>query len=163
MPPESTPAADAADEPGTTIASTGVMKIGAPTAVAMGTALPTLVGGSLSLVASDIEDSGAIVAPSGVITLSSAGNLHLSSTASIDAAGTTIQVVDQSAPSPGGFVMLNAGGNVTLDAGSSISVAGSSRAAHRLRRAASISRGPMASSPCPVRSTAPAMAVPAAA
>jgi filamentous hemagglutinin family protein len=125
---ELTPAPDAADEPGTTIRSTGALSIGAPTAVGAGTTLPTLMGGSLTLSASDIEDAGAIVAPSGVVDLNSTGNLHLLSTATIDTAGTTLSAVGQTADSPGGLVMLTAGGNLGLDAGSAVSVAGSATA-----------------------------------
>jgi filamentous hemagglutinin family protein len=125
---ELTPAPDGADEPGTTIASTGMLNLGAPTKVSAGTTLPTLVGGGLTLSASDIEDAGAIVAPSGLVELNAAGNLHLLSTAIIDASGRTLSVVGQSAGSPGGLVALNSGGNLSLDAGSVISVAGSASA-----------------------------------
>jgi filamentous hemagglutinin family protein len=113
--------------PGTTIATTGTLSIGASTASA-GTTLPMLVGGSLTLSASDIKDAGAIVAPSGVVDLNSTGNLHLLPTATINAAGTTLNAVSQSAASPGGLVTLTAGGNLSLDSGSSISVAGSAAA-----------------------------------
>jgi filamentous hemagglutinin len=114
--------------PGTTVATTGTLVIGAPTTLRAGTTLPTLVGGSLTLNAADIEDAGAILAPSGVVELNSSGNLHLASTASISTAGTAIQAVDQTAYSPGGLVQLTAGGNMSLDAGSAISVAGSAKA-----------------------------------
>jgi filamentous hemagglutinin len=125
---ELTPAPDGADEPGTTIASTGTLSLGAPAKVGAGTTLPTLLGGSLTLSASDIEDAGAIVAPSGLVELNTTGNLHLLSTATIDASGRTISVVGQSAASPGGLVALNSGGNLSVDAGSVISVAGSASA-----------------------------------
>jgi filamentous hemagglutinin family protein len=125
---ELTPAPDAADEPGTTLASTGTLTIGAPTKASAGTTLPTLVGGSLTLSASGIEDAGAIIAPSGIVDLSSSGNLHLASTASIDASGTTLQAVSQTAASPGGLVALTAGGNLSLDSGSSVNVGGSASA-----------------------------------
>jgi filamentous hemagglutinin family protein len=113
---------------GTTLASTGALAIGAPTALAAGTTLPTLIGGSLTLSAPDIEDAGAILAPSGLVALNSSGNLHLASTASISTAGTAVQAVTQTAYSPGGLVQLTAAGNMNLDAGSSISVAGSAEA-----------------------------------
>ena len=114
--------------PGTTLAATGTLAIGAPTKLAAGTTLLTPVGGSLTLSAADIEDAGTILAPSGVVALSSSGILHLTSTASISTAGTAIEALDQTAYSPGGQVQLTAGGNMSLDAGSSISVAGSARA-----------------------------------
>ncbi len=113
---------------GTTLATTGILAIGAPTSLAAGTILPTLVGGSLTLKAADIEDAGAILAPSGIVDLNSSGNLHLASTARISTAGTAIQAVNQTAYSPGGLVQLTATGNMSLDAGSSVSVAGSTKA-----------------------------------
>jgi filamentous hemagglutinin family protein len=114
--------------PGTTLATTGTLSIGAPTALRAGTTLPTLVGGSLTLNAADIEDAGTIATPSGVVELDSSGNLHLASTASISAAGTALQAVNETAYSPGGLVQLTAAGNTSLDAGSSVSVAGSAKA-----------------------------------
>jgi len=114
--------------PGTTIATTGTLAIGAPASLRSGTTLPTLVGGSLTLNAGSIEDAGVIATPSGVVELNSSGTLHLASTASISAAGTALQAVNQTAYSPGGLVQLTAAGNMSLDAGSSISVAGSAKA-----------------------------------
>jgi filamentous hemagglutinin family protein len=125
---ELTAAPDATDEPGTVISATGILGLGAPVAVAAGTSLPKLVGGSLTLTAADIEDAGAIVAPSGVVDLNASGNVHLLPTASIDTSGTTLYAVSQGAASPGGLVTLTSGGNLSLDAGSIVSVAGSSSA-----------------------------------
>ena len=125
---ELNPAPDAQDELGTTISATGTLTLGKPSTVAAGKLPPTLVGGNLTLSASDIEDAGAILAPSGIVTLTSSGDLHLASTASIDAAGTLLHAVGQTAASPGGLVTLNAVGNVALDAGSRITVAGSAAA-----------------------------------
>ena len=122
---ELTAAPDATDPLGTTIQATGMLTIGAPTKLAAGNSLPTAIGGNLTLSASAIEDSGAIVMPSGLVTLlATTGNLHLTSTASINTAGTTVQAVDQTEATPGGAISLAATGNVTLDAGSKISVAG---------------------------------------
>jgi filamentous hemagglutinin len=125
---ELTAAPDAVDEPGTTIAATGTLDLGAPVAVAAGTTLPKLVGGNLTLTAADIEDAGAIVAPSGVVDLNASGTVHLLPMASIDTSGTTLYAVGQSAASPGGLVTLTSGGNLSLDAGSVVSVAGSASA-----------------------------------
>jgi filamentous hemagglutinin len=122
---ELTPAPDAVDEPGTTLAATGTLSVGAPRAASAGMTLPTLVGGSLTLTGAAIDDAGAIVAPSGVVNLVSSGNLHIASTASIDTTGTMLPIDTQSAASPGGLVTLSAGGNLSLDAGSTVSVAGS--------------------------------------
>ena len=125
---ELTPAPDAADAPGTTLAASGTLTLGAPVAASAGTALPKLIGGSLTLTANGIDDAGVIVAPSGVVDLVSSAGLHLGPTASITTAGTTVTAVTQSAASPGGLVMLTAGGDLALDSGSSISVAGSASA-----------------------------------
>jgi filamentous hemagglutinin family protein len=125
---EINPAADANDEPGTTIAASGTLTLGVPTAVAAGSKLPTLIGGSLTLKANDIEDAAKILAPAGIVELDSAGSIHLASTASIDTSGTSVAESGQSAVAPGGLVVLNAGGNLTLDSGSAISVAGSAGA-----------------------------------
>jgi filamentous hemagglutinin family protein len=114
--------------PGTTIATTGTLAVGAPTSLRAGTTLPTLVGGSLTLSAGNIEDAGVILIPSGVVELNSSGTLHLASTASVSAAGTALQAVNRTAYSPGGLVQLAAAGNMSLDEGSSISIAGSSKA-----------------------------------
>jgi filamentous hemagglutinin len=122
---ELTPGPDASDAAGTTLAATGTLTLGAPTASASST-LPTLIGGSLTLSAADIEDAGKIVAPAGVVELTSTGNLHLASTASIDAGGTSVEAVTTTTYANGGRVMLTAGGDLALDAGSSVSVAGTS-------------------------------------
>ena len=121
---ELTPAPDGTDEPGTTLAASGIMTLGAPVTASAGSTLPRLVGGSLTLTANGIQDAGAVVAPSGIVDLVSSGDLHLASTASIDASGATLAAATQTAASPGGLVMLTAGGNLGLDAGSVISVAG---------------------------------------
>jgi filamentous hemagglutinin len=125
---ELTPAPDAADEPGTTLAATGTLNLGTPSTASVRTARPTLIGGSLTLMAGTISDAGAIVAPSGIVDLVSSGDLHIAPTASIDAAGAMVAVGTQSAGSPGGLVMLSAGGNLSLDAGSTVSVAGNAAA-----------------------------------
>jgi filamentous hemagglutinin family protein len=109
----------------TTISATGALAIGAPTTLAKGTSLSTLVGGALALSANSIADNGVIAAPSGLVSLdASGGDLELGRTGSINVAGTLLQAVNRQAPSPGGVIALNASGNVTLDSGSTINVAG---------------------------------------
>ncbi len=118
-----------AKAPGTTIAATGMLTIGAPTQLAAGTSLPTYLGGDLTLLANGIEDAGAIAVPSGLVTLDAGGGtLHLAGTGSIDTAGRIVPVLNQSQGSPGGIVSLVATGNVTLDANSRISVGGAGTA-----------------------------------
>ena len=117
------------DSLGTTLLATGPLSIGAPTTLASGNTLPTLLGGNLTLSASSIDDAGAIVVPSGLVALTAgSGDLHLASTATIDAAGTMVGIMNQNVASPGGSVALTASGNVTADAGSSINVAGAGAA-----------------------------------
>ncbi len=126
---ELTAAPDATDSLGTTLLSTGSMSIGAPTKLASGTTLPPLIGGNLTLSAPSVEDAGAIIVPSGLVTLNATGgDLHLASTASIDAAGRIVPVVNQTEGTPGGGITLAATGNVILDAGSKIGVAGAGTA-----------------------------------
>jgi hypothetical protein len=113
----------------TTIATTGTLVIGAPTAPRGGSTVSTQVGGALTLSANAIQDAGVIAAPSGIVSLSAGGgDLDLAGTASINAAGTLLQAVDRSAPSPGGSVLLAASGNVDLGAGSTVNVAGEQQA-----------------------------------
>jgi hypothetical protein len=109
----------------TSLIASGALNLGAPTTLAGGTTLTTLVGGALAMQASSIVDDGLIAAPSGIVSLNAtAGDLHIGGTGSIDVAGTLLQAVNRSAPSPGGTISLDATGNVTLDAGSALSVAG---------------------------------------
>jgi filamentous hemagglutinin family protein len=122
-------APDPTDALGTTILATQALTIGTPAQLAQGNTLPTLIGGNLTLQAASIDDAGAIVMPSGLVTLNATnGGLHLSPTASIDVAGTMVTVLDQHAGTPGGAVTLAASGNVTLDANSTINVAGAGAA-----------------------------------
>jgi len=125
---ELTAAPDGQDSLGTMLSATGALTIGTATLRPKVT-LPTLVGGNLSLQGNGIDDAGAIVVPAGLVNLNAGtGNLTLASSATINAAGTLLSSVDQTAAAPGGAVTLAAGGNVTLDSGSSISVAGAGSA-----------------------------------
>ncbi len=110
------------------ISASGSLQIGAPAKLSDSTTLPTLLGGSLALSANQIEDSGAIVVPAGLVSLTATGNLDVSGTATITTAGQVVQVVDQTAAAPGGDISLVAGGNLSLDAGSRLSVAGAGNA-----------------------------------
>jgi len=122
---EMTAAADSA----TKVSATGALTIGAPTQLAAGNTLPTLVGGDLTLSGTSIDDSGAIVVPAGLVQLTAAtGDIHLGGTASIDASGRMLHAVNQSTGSPGGMVSLLAPGNITLDSGSILNVSGAGSA-----------------------------------
>ncbi len=123
-----TAAPDATETAGTVINASGLLTLGAPTAPATAASAPTLVGGNLTLSATNIDDRGAIALPSGNVQLLAADSLHLGAGAVIDTAGTSLQAVAQTAPSPGGRVSLVAGGDLGLDAGSVITVAGSGAA-----------------------------------
>src|SRR5208283_2574593 len=105
----------------TTIATTGTLTLG----TTPGKAPAPFIGGAIMLSAATITDDGAIAAPSGLVSLvASGGDLSLGSAASINVAGTVIQVLNQTAPSPGGSVQLSATSNLSTASGSLISVAG---------------------------------------
>jgi hypothetical protein len=109
----------------TTLIATESLTIGAPTALASGTHLPSPVGGALTLQAASIVDDGAIAAPSGIVTLTATGgDIQIGNSGSITVAGTLLQAVDQSAPSPGGSIALSATGNVSLGSNTMLNVSG---------------------------------------
>jgi hypothetical protein len=103
-----------------TLATTGVLTL-SPSARKV---ITNVLGGSLNLVAASIADSGTILAPSGIVSLTAtAGDIRLNSGASIIAAGSAVPVLDQIRYAPGGSVLLAANaGNVTIDQGASIDV-----------------------------------------
>ncbi|HEY4366976.1 MAG TPA: filamentous hemagglutinin family protein [Steroidobacteraceae bacterium] len=81
------------------------------------------LGGSFSLVAQGIEDSTAIVAPSGLISLQATDNLLLQN-ASIDVAGREVSAGGREVGSNGGTIHLIADGNVEVAANSSLMLSG---------------------------------------
>ncbi|MDR3662971.1 MAG: hypothetical protein P4L86_21725, partial [Mycobacterium sp.] len=84
----------------------------------------TVIGGSLTLTAAAIADSGIIVAQSGTVTLEAkTGGIVLSDNAAISATGTVVLLSDQLEYTPGGTVKLIAdAGDITLGSGTTIDV-----------------------------------------
>ena len=91
--------------------------------------MPALLGGALSLSGQSIDISGAVAAPSGIVTLAAAGDLTLSAGGSVSTAGTMVDIGNQSADTPGGSISMTAGGNLSLGSGASVNVAGAGAAA----------------------------------
>jgi filamentous hemagglutinin family protein len=82
------------------------------------------LGGTLSITAGRITDSGTILAPSGNVTLTAtSGNFELDSGALIRAAGTAVRLLDQVAFAPAGGVTLTANnGDVIINPGATVDV-----------------------------------------
>ncbi|HEY0339325.1 MAG TPA: hypothetical protein VGC34_00845, partial [Steroidobacteraceae bacterium] len=106
------------------LTTTGGLTIeqGAGTAPAL---VPANIGGSLTLTAAGIIDSGAIVAQAGTVVLdATSGDVIVDSTASIRATGSEISLFDTVEEAPGGFVRLISAGNVSIADGATIDVSG---------------------------------------
>jgi len=82
------------------------------------------LGAAVNLRASEINDQGSVIVPSGAATLSAASALAIGPTAIIDAKGQTVTIAGESTSSPGGSVSLASGGTLTVAAGSQIDVGG---------------------------------------
>jgi filamentous hemagglutinin family protein len=109
----------------TALTASGNLSIGAATTPTQGTPVTTAVGGALAVQAAAIVDDGAIVAPSGIVSLTAtAGDVQIGGKGSITVAGTLLQAVNQSAPTPGGTIAISATGNVMLGSGTTLNVSG---------------------------------------
>ncbi|MDR3416350.1 MAG: hypothetical protein P4L83_09200, partial [Nevskia sp.] len=84
----------------------------------------SVYGGSLTLTAGSIADSGTIIAQAGTVILEAkTGNITLSGDAAIEAPGTVILLSDQYEDTPGGTVkLISDDGNVSLGSGTTIAV-----------------------------------------
>ncbi|MBV8744365.1 MAG: filamentous hemagglutinin family protein, partial [Xanthobacteraceae bacterium] len=87
---------------------------------------PTVIGGSLALKGGSVDVTGTLAALGGTLTLeATTGNLNLSGSALLTAAGTRITIGDLIQDTPAGTVRLYAdAGNVTLGAGTTVDVSG---------------------------------------
>jgi filamentous hemagglutinin family protein len=118
------PAVVADDASVQSLTTTGALTL----AAGAGTA-PTLaasdIGGSLTITAASIADSGTLIAQGGKLTLeATSGDLTLASGAALDAAGTAITLFDLAEDTPGGTIkLISDNGAVTLAAGSLVDVA----------------------------------------
>lgn len=109
----------------TALTASGNLSIGAATMPAATSPATTAVGGALVVQAATIVDDGAIAAPSGIVSLTAtAGDVQIGGKGSISVAGTLLQAVNQSAPTPGGTIALNATGNILLGSGTTLNVSG---------------------------------------
>jgi filamentous hemagglutinin len=107
----------------TSIGATGALAVGPATAGGTGT-VPLLLGGALALSGASIEISGTIAAPSGLVTLTTPGNVSLESGSLLSAAGILVGIGNQTVGTAGGTIVINAGGNLTLSSGAGLDVSG---------------------------------------
>ncbi len=105
------------------IASSSTLRIfGAASPLAT---LPTLeLGGALTLLGHDIETSGAIVMPSGLLSMHADRDLTIHSGATFDVSGAKVSAAGRTVGSPGGTISLAAGGNLTAEKNSRFALSG---------------------------------------
>jgi filamentous hemagglutinin family protein len=110
----------------TTISATGDLSV-LPSA---GGSLPSLLGGALTLTGANIDignESGGrvtVAAPSGLLTLTSSGDITLFGGSTVSAAGLAVSIGNQTVGTPGGVLTIGAGGNLVLASGSTLDVSG---------------------------------------
>jgi filamentous hemagglutinin family protein len=122
------PQLTAASGSATTLASSGTLQLVQSGTAAAPATLASSLGGSLTLQGGAIQDGGTIIVPGGRIALLSSGDITLSPTAVISAAGITVSAVNQTVGAAGGIVEISAVGNLTVPAGATVSVAGAGNA-----------------------------------
>jgi filamentous hemagglutinin len=87
--------------------------------------LPALgLGGSLAILGHDIEDSGSIMMPSGLVSLRAQSDLTIHAGAIVDVSGQKVSAAGREVGSPGGTISLAAGGNLTAEGGSAFALSG---------------------------------------
>jgi filamentous hemagglutinin family protein len=91
-------------------------------ATAAGALLGSGLGGSLTIKAHDIQDSLAIVAPSGVVSFEATGDLQFLDGAIIDVSGRQVTAGGRQLGSAGGAVRLSSEGALNIAAGSAINL-----------------------------------------
>ncbi len=79
-----------------------------------------ILGGSLSINADEIEHSGTLFLPSGLVSLQATSNLSIESTGVIDVSGQLVTAADRTVGTSGGTVRLASGGALTAADGSRI-------------------------------------------
>lgn len=110
----------------TTIDAQGSVRISS--AGAASTATEGILGGALSISATNIQHEGTLFLPSGVVTLDARSNLSVASTGVIDVSGQLVRAADRVVGSSGGAVRLASGGDMTLATGSIIDASGATDA-----------------------------------
>jgi filamentous hemagglutinin family protein len=116
----------------------GTLTLAAPAGSSVPTLSPNYLGGELDFQADTINQTGAVVVPSGLVSMQAAHDINLSGSARIDTAGTVVNVVGQSVGTAGGQILLLAGnsgdpaaatiGNLTLGSGTTLNVSGAGAA-----------------------------------
>ncbi len=84
----------------------GSLSISAPATGAQKLVIPNDLGGALHLSAENIQESGAIVLPSGLITLQATNNINVAPSALIDASGRNVTIVNQTVGTEGGNISM---------------------------------------------------------
>lgn len=93
------------------------------------TALPSFLGGDLTLQAKTINDGGSVVATGGRITLNATQDFTATSGSVIDAGGVLVSAGGRSVGAPGGVVSINAGRNLNLSDATIVNVSAAGDAA----------------------------------
>ncbi len=92
--------------------------------------LPLLIGGVLTLTGANLDVSGTIAAPSGIVTLAAtSGALSIDSGATISAAGSVVSIQNQAVGAQGGTITATAASGLSADSGATLNVAGAGSAA----------------------------------
>ena len=105
-------------------ASSGTLTINALSG-ATPTPLPAnYLGGELDFSADTIRQSGAIVVPAGIVTMTATHDISLAAGAAINTSGPNVTIASQTVGAEGGRIMLTAGGNLSLAGGSTLSASG---------------------------------------
>ena len=116
------PMITAANAASTSFAAAGTLTLRGSSTPA-GTLPTSYLGGALDFNANTISQQGAIVVPSGVVTME-AQNITLGSGARTDVSGVGVTIGDQVVGSEGGRIALNASQDLTLAAGSTLAASG---------------------------------------
>jgi filamentous hemagglutinin family protein len=101
-------------------ADAGAVTIGAGHGAVPRSSLVT--GGGLTIAGQTVEIDAPVIVPSGLVTVSAAGNIGLGSAAVIDTSGLMPSVAGLSHGSEGGSIGLNAGGSISAAPGSRMMV-----------------------------------------
>lgn len=93
------------------------------------TALPSFLGGDLTLQAKTINDGGSVVATGGRITLNATQDFNATSGSVIDAGGVLVSAGGRSVGAPGGVLSIKAGRNLNLSDATVVNVSAAGDAA----------------------------------
>jgi filamentous hemagglutinin family protein len=114
----------AADAETSIDASEGAVRLANNGSPAMASTTYAGLGGSFTVIGDSIDDSLAIVAPSGLVSLQSRGGLDLNDGAVIDVAGRMVSAGGRQVGSSGGSIQLTANGELNGSAGTTLKLDG---------------------------------------